>query len=76
MKRGAASYFQSRVTEQLALELTVSRIAIQAMTGAAEQRERLLAHWRSEAAYWKTEHDRVHADYCAFVKEIGRAVRK
>jgi hypothetical protein len=75
-KRGAISYFQSRVMEQLSLELTIQRIAIQAMSGAAEQRERLLAHWKSEAGWWKTEHDKVHAAYCEFVKSVAKAVKK
>lgn len=71
-KQGAARYFTSPVMEQMSLELTVQRVVIDAMSAAAEQREKALAHWKSEAAWWKAEHDKVHDEYCAFVEEMRR----
>lgn len=71
-RQGAAAYLNSPVTEQIALELTVLRVAMTAMSSATEQRERLLELWKAEAAFWKAEHDRVHDEYCGFVEEMRR----
>ena len=76
LKRGAVSYFASPMMEQLSLEITVNRIAIEAMSQAAEQMERLLSHWKAEAAWWKEEHDRVHDEYCATVADLARRFGK
>ena len=72
MKRGAVSYFSSKAMEQLSMELTVLRVTVGAMTGAAEQTERLLSHWKAEARFWKEQHDKVHDEYCATISELAR----
>ena len=72
MRSGTQRVLQSSALEQLMLELTLQR----AMTDVAMQRERLLQHWKSEAQWWREEHDRVHAEYCAFVKEMARRLAK
>lgn len=61
-----------RRVAQLALDLSLCRAKLaKALTGA-EERERLMQHWRAEAQWWREQHDEVHAEYCAFVKEVAR----
>jgi hypothetical protein len=72
MKQGTSRVLQSGALEQIVLELSLQR----ATTDVAVQRETLLAHWKTEAQWWREEHDKVHAEYCAFVKEIGRSFCK
>lgn len=72
VKQGTTRVLQSDALAQIALELKVTRTFNDAMAEVAHQRERLLAHWKSEAQWWREEHDRVHAEYCAFVKDCAR----
>lgn len=72
LRRATAGYINSPLMEQLSLELTVTRAVVSAMSQVAQQRETLLLHWKGEAAWWRAEHDKVHGEYCAFVKEMAR----
>lgn len=72
IRAGTSRTLQSNALTQLALELTLYKSAL----AVAEQRERLLAHWKSEAQWWREEHDRVSAEYTSFVKEMARRFAK
>ena len=72
MRRGLAGYINSPLMEQLSLELTVTRAAIEAMSGVAAQREVLILHWKAEASWWREESQRISAEYTAFVAEMAR----
>lgn len=72
MRSGTQRVLQSNAVEQIALELTLLRAA----TDVSAQREKLLEHWKAEARWWREEHDRVHAEYCEFVKEMARRLAK
>lgn len=76
LRQGAIRVMQSDAMAQLAFDLKVLRICSDAMADVAVQRERLLAHWKSEARWWREEHDRVSAEYSAFVKEMARRFAK
>ncbi|MGP1609733.1 MAG: hypothetical protein ACTS5G_03420 [Burkholderiales bacterium] len=56
---------------QIALELQVQRVVNDAMAAAAHQRETELAVWKAEARWYMEERDRIHAEYCAFVKAMA-----
>lgn len=72
MKQGTSRVLQSSAVEQLALELTLYRAALD----VSAQREKLLAHWKAEAQWWREEHASVSAEYAAFVKEIARRLQR
>ena len=76
IRRALTTYINSPLMEQLSLELTVHRVTIGAMARVAQQRERLLSHWKSETKWWREEHDRVSAEYGAFVKDMARRFAK
>jgi hypothetical protein len=76
VKRGAASFFQSPVMEQLSLEIALTKATLRAVSDAAIQRERLLLHWKNEAQWWRAEHDKVSAEYSNFVKQAARLLGK
>ena len=76
VKQGTARVLNSDALCQLALGLKVHKALNEAMAEAAEQREKLLAHWKAEAQWWREEHDRVSADYTAFVKAMARRLGK
>lgn len=64
--------FSGKRVAQLTLDLAQCRTKIVEAEGAAEQRERLLAHWKAEAQWWREEHDKVHAEFCEFAKAVER----
>src|SRR5687768_14442782 len=66
----------SKRVAQLSLDLSLCRTKLAEARSGAEERERLLQHWKAEAQWWREEHDKVHAEYCAFVKEVARRVAK
>lgn len=72
LRQGATRVLQSDALGQLALSLRVHKALNEAMCDVAHQRETLLAHWKAEAQWWREEHDRVSAEYSAFVKEMAR----
>jgi hypothetical protein len=76
MRRSLTTYLNSPLMTQLSLELTLTRVTITAMSQAAEQRERVVSHWKAEARWWREEHDRVSSEYTTFVREMARRVRK
>lgn len=76
IKQGVTRILQSDALAQLAFDFKVLRICSDAMAETAVQREKLLAHWKAEAQWWREEHDKVHAEYCAFVKEVARRFGK
>jgi hypothetical protein len=69
---GTRRVLNSDALVQIAFELTVQRVVNDGMIQVAEQREKLLAHWKAEAQWWREEHDKVHAEYCEFAKAIER----
>ena len=75
-RQGSQRVLQGPVLEQIALELTVQRAVNTAMAGAAHQRETLLAHWQSEAAWWREECTRIDTEFAAFVKKMARQFPK
>lgn len=76
LREGGRRVMYSDTLQQLALELKVTRVMNEAMCEVAHQRERLLAHWKAEAQWWREEHDKVSAEYSAFVKEMARRFAK
>lgn len=64
--------FGGKRVAQLSLDLSLARAKLAKALSDAAERERLLQHWRAEAQWWREEHDRVHAEYCDFVKEMAR----
>lgn len=75
MKRGVTSVLQSPAVEQLALELTLTRATLKAVSDTAMQRERLILHWKTEARWWQEEYGRLSAEYSDFVKQVARLVK-
>lgn len=76
LRDGARRVMHSDAMGQLAFDLKVLRICSDAMADVAVQRERLLAHWKSEAQWWREEHDRVRDEYHAFTREMVRRFAK
>lgn len=72
IRAGVQRVLQSDAMEQIAFELKVQRVVNDGMIQVAEQRERLLAHWKAEAQWWREEHDKVHAQFCEYAKAIER----
>lgn len=68
--------FAGKRNAQLTLDLALARTKLAEARNGAEDRERLLQHWKAEAQFWREEHDRVHAEFCAFVKEMARRFAK
>lgn len=71
LRQGAIRVMQSDAMAQLAFDLKVLRICSDAMADHAAQRERLLAHWKAEAQWWREEHDRVHREFCEFTSYVA-----
>lgn len=68
--------FSGKRVAQLTLDLSECRTKLAEAIGGSEERERLLQHWKSEAQWWREEHDRVHQEYCEFAKEMARRFAK
>lgn len=64
--------FSGKRNAQLTLDLSLCRTKLVKALSGNEERERLLQHWKSEAAYWLEEHNRVRDEYHAFAKEMVR----
>lgn len=64
--------FGGKRIAQLTLDLSLCRTKLVQATSGAQERERLMQHWRAEAQWWKEEFERVHAEYCAFVAEMAK----
>lgn len=75
-KLGATTYFQGPVMEQIGFELTLLRNLHESHCTVAEQRERLIAHWKAEAVWWRAEHDALRDKFNAFVKDMARRFPK
>jgi hypothetical protein len=71
-REGARRVANSECMQQIAFDLTVHRVVVNGMMQVAEQRERLLAHWKAEAQWWREEHNRVHAEFCEYAKAVER----
>jgi hypothetical protein len=55
---GTAAYFHSPVNETIAMELTILRVTVDAMSKVAHEREAELKRWRDEALLWRAVYDR------------------
>ena len=76
IRKGVSRVLESRPLGQLALELKVTRVVLDAVSAAAEQRERELAMWKGEASLYRGEYERVSAEFTAFVKAIAARCTK
>jgi hypothetical protein len=76
LRQGAQRVLQSDALMQISLSLQVSRAIADAALEVGTQRERLLQHWKVEAQWWREEHDKIHREYCEFVKQVARMVGK
>lgn len=76
LKQGVSRVLNSDALCQLALALEVHKAFGDAMSAAAEQREKLLAHWQAEARWWKEEYRRVNQEYSDFVDKVERMLGK
>lgn len=68
--------FGGKRIAQLTLDLSLCRTKLAQSLSGNQERERLMQHWKSEAQWWREEHDRVHAEYCAFVDEMAKRFAK
>jgi hypothetical protein len=76
LKQGTNRFLQSPAMQQIAFDLTLHRLVVDGMLKVAEERERLLAHWKAEAQWWREERDRIHAEFCEYAKAIERKFLK
>jgi hypothetical protein len=72
IKQGTTRVLQSDAMEQIAFDLTIHRVVVNGMIQVAEERERLLAHWKAEAQWWQEEHARVFEEFREFAKAVER----
>ena len=72
LRDGARRVLQSDALSQMSLSLQGRRAVAEAAMDAGVQQERLAQLWKAEAKWWREEHDRVHAEYYAFVAEAAR----
>lgn len=54
-KEGAATFFNSPVMEQIAVELTTLRVLYAAVCAECERRGQLIDWWKGEKEWWQAE---------------------
>ena len=72
LKQGTTRVLNSPAMQQIAFDLKLHRIVVDGMIKVAEDRERLLAHWKAETQWWREEHNRVLDEFIEFAKAVER----
>lgn len=72
LREGGRRVIHSDVMAQISLELTVNRAVTNGLLRAAEHQEKLLAHWKAEARWWREEYTRLQEEFTLFTRELLR----